>query len=224
MITKGEADFYNRIVYVIYEKEELVLKMWVSYGITDEELLPMLASLTVEETTDTLKAIPILNELNNTSDNMIPDVICRDEVPVNESELSEIGETIRSEGNAYTVMVDNVAVYDHINVLRKDCMLRESFVKRFTDASGKLIPYNRTEVLWEGEECKHFGETVSALKKLYVVTLTMTDAADEEMTEAFVNGFRLKGYSTLEGKIAVTLRSAVVDGKPGATADSSESI
>jgi len=236
VIEKGEADFYNRIAYIVYEEDELVLKLWVSYGISDEELLTLASTLTLEETTDTLRAIPIQGEVDDSSNVDIPDVFFREEDAIYEADLLEIGESVRDNNDWFTVTVNGVEVYDNINALNPDCILREDFVERFTDDSGEFISYNRTEVIWTKEEgkqpTKQFGETVSAKKKLYVVTLTMADVTMDEMSEAdkddmlkaCVYSFRLNGYSVADGKLELNSSSAVVDRKPNAYAYSSEAI
>ena len=230
--SNAEAYLYDRTAFVLLEEEDLVLKMLISYGITDDELLRLASTLTVEETDDELLALPIINEVDSNSNADIPFVFVKEEAPIYETSLSEIGEAVRDEEDWYTATVNKVEVFDNINVLNKDCILRKDFVARFTDDSGILIPYNRTEVFWSAEEgekpTKHFGDTDTAKKKLYVVTLTMDDvtmddlsASDrEEMLEACVNGFDLNTYTVSDGEINITYSDFVVDRKPEANADS----
>lgn len=233
--SNNETAFYNRTAFILFEQEELVLKLWVSYGITDDELLTMASTLTLEETDDALLALPILNELNDTSNIDIPTVIVREESSISETDLSEIGESVRADNDRYTVTVLGVEVYDNVNKLNPDHIMRKDFVERFTDDSGNLIPYNRTEIIWseKGEKMtKQFGETVSAKKKLYVMTLTMTDIAmndideanREDMLKACVNSFNLNAYTVANGEIQILSTSAVVDRKPEKYADHSEII
>lgn len=236
LITKGEADFYNRTAYIVYEEEELVLKLWVSYGIADDELLAMASTLTLEETDDAALALPIMNEVNGGADIDIPFVYIKEETLICESELNKIGESVRDANDWYTATVNSVEVYDNIGVLNPNYILRGDFVERFTDDGGNFIPYNRTEIIWteeeEGKHTKHFGETVSATKKLYVITLTMEDVTMDEIPEAdregmlkaCVNSFDLRAYTVENGEIKTVSSSAVVDGKPEVRAESSEII
>ena len=236
VVEKGEANYHNRIAYIVFDEYELVLKLWVSYGITDAELTALASTMTLEYTTDALLAIPILNELGDTTNIDIPEVYYRPYDPIYESDLIGIGQSVRDENDWYTATVDAVEVYDNINVLNLNYILRKDFIERFTDDSGKLVPYNRTEVLWTEEEektpTKQFGETVSAKKKLYVVTLTVADVTmkefcdsdREDMLKACVNGFKLQAYTVADGEINMHSSNAVVDRKPNAYADSSEII
>jgi len=236
VITRGEAEFYNRIAYIVYEDDEFVLKLWVSYGITNDELMALASTLALEETTDALLAIPILNELTGNSNMDIPFVYTKDENPIYEADLLEIGESARDDNDWYTVTVDAVEVYDNINILDQNCILRKDFIERFTDASGKLVPYNRTEVILtvndEKKATSQFGETTSVKKKLYVVTLTMDDvtmnaftgADREEMLRACVNSFDLNAYTVTNGEMQMQSSNAVVDRKPNVYADNSEII
>ena len=236
VIEKGEVDYYNRMAYVVFEEDELVLKLWVSYGITDEELTALASTMTLEYTTDALLAIPIQNELGGTNGVDIPDVYYAPNNPIYESDLIEIGQSARDENDWYTATIDGAEVYDTINVLDPNYILRKEFVERFTDTSGNLIPYNRTEVIiteQAGKQAtKQFGETVSAKKKLFVVTLTMEDvtmdeipeADRESMLKACVNSFDLHAYTVVDGELKMQSSNAVVDRTPNAYADSSEII
>jgi len=236
VVEKGEANYYNRTAYIVFDEDELVLKLWVSYGITDAELSALASTMTLEYTTDALLAIPIQNELSGTANIDIPDVYYHPYDPIYVADLIEIGQSVRDENDWYTTTVDAVEVYDNINILNPNYILRNDFIERFTDASGNLVPYNRTEVICTVEEgkqaTKQFGETVSAKKKLYVVTLTMEDvtmdeipeAERERMLKACVNGFDLDPYTVADGEIKMKSSNAVVNHKPNAYADSSEII
>ena len=233
--SNNETAFYNRTAFILFEQEELVLKLWVSYGITDDELLTMASTLTLEETDDALLALPILNELNDTSNIDIPTVIVREEASIYETDLSEIGESVRANKDWYTATVLGVEVYDNVNKLNPDHIMRKDFIERFTDDFGNLIPYNRTEIICReegGKTTEQFGETVSAKKNLYVVTLGMTDFTmdnineedREDMLKACVNSFKLNAYTVANGEIQILSTSAVVDRKPEKYADHSEII
>lgn len=232
----NETSFYNRTAYIVCEEEELVLKVWVSYGIADDELLAMASTLTLEETDDAALALPIMNEVKGGSDIDIPFVYVREEDHIYEADLNKIGESVRDANDWYTATVNSVEVYDNIGVLNPSCILREDFVERFTDDGGNLVPYDRTEVILTEEEAgkvtKHFGETVSVTKKLYVVVLTMEDvtmdetleADRERMLKACVNSFDLRAYTVENGEIKMLSSSAVVDRKPEIRAESSEIV
>ena len=234
--TGGEAAYYNRIAYIALEEYELVLKLWVSYGITDDELFSLASTLTTEETTDAMLAIPIHNEPRGGTDADIPFTYVGEDDVICEAELIEIGESARDANDRFTVTVSDANVYDNISVLRPEHVLHADFVQRFTDAEGNLIPYNRTEILWSREEgktpVKQFGETVSSTKKLCVVTLTLADVTMDEIPEAdrdrmlkaSLYGFDLRAYTANDGKLTWLSEDAVVDGKPEANADSSEMI
>ncbi len=235
VIAGGDADYY-RLAYILFEEDELVLKLWVGYGITDDELLAMASTLTLEETDDALLAIPIMNEVSDDSyDWTTPITIEVD--PIYESDLLEIGESARAATDWYTATVNSVEVYDNISMLNPYYILNKNFVERFTDASGNLIPYNRTEMIITTEDGKyasrHFGESITSQKKLYVITLTMADVTmdtlDEEdrdgMLKACVHGFHINSYTVADGEIGMLSSSGVVvDRKPEAHADSSEPI
>jgi len=235
-VIKGhsEAAYYNRTAYILLQEEELVLKFWVSYGITDEELLAMASTLTLEETDDPWLALPISNEVSDDSfDWTTPIVIERD--PVYEADLLEIGESARAANDWYTATVNRVEIHDNIHVLNLHCITRKDYVESFIDDSGKLIPYTRTEkiLVQDGQGwALQYGEDVSVTKKLYVVTLTMEDvtiipddeAANEEMLKACVNGFNLNGYTISDSKVEMTSIDAAVNRKPESYSGNGEGI
>lgn len=216
----GDAAYYTRIAYIVFEKDELVLKLWVSYGITDDELLSMASTLTLEETDDPLLAIPIINEVNDgTSDEDENKVVYIPRDPIYESDLSEIGVPVRSKNDWYTITVNSVEVYDNISVLKPSCITRKDFVQRFVDENGELIPYERTEIIY-ADHSMNFGEGVPTVKKLFVVTLTMEnvtisedEAVNADMLPACVNGFDLDGYTVTDGEIETITKSGVVNKK-----------
>lgn len=230
----SEAAYFNRTAYILLEEEELVLKFWVSYGITDEELLAMASTLALEETDDPWLALPISNEVSDDSfDWTTPIVIERD--PIYEADLLEIGESARAANDWYTATVNRVEIHDNIHVLNRHGITRKDYVESFIDDSGKLIPYTRTEkiLVQDGQGWSlQYGEDVSVTKKLYVVTLTMEDvtinpddeAANEEMLKACVNGFDLKGYTISDGKVEMTFIDAAVNRKPESHSGNGEGI
>jgi len=235
--SNSDAAYYNRTAFILFEKEELVLKLWVSYGITDDELTALASTMTVEETTDVLLALPIINEvLDDSYDWTTPITVERD--PIYETDLLEIGESAREAGDWYTTAVNSVEICDTISSLNPKYILNNNFVKRFTDGSGNLIPYNRTEIIYTFDDdgkyvSMQFGESVPSVKKLYVVTLTMADVTMDELDEedrdemlkACVHGFSLNSYSVTDGEIDIlSSGSVVIDRKPEAHADNSESI
>lgn len=232
IIQKGETVFYNRIAYIVFEKEELVLKLWISHGITDDELFTMAETITLAETVDTALAIPIQNEPRGGADTDIPFVYVSEDDPVYEADLLKIGEAARDRQDWYTVTVNGVSVHDTTAVLNPHCILRADFLARFTDTDGTLIPYNRTPIVQGGDGTSRFGESVSATKKLYVITITMADVTMEDipeadrdrMLQACVNSFNLHGYTVQDGTIKRISTDAVVDRTPGESADSCESI
>lgn len=230
VINRGEANYYDRIAYVVYEADELVLKLWVSYGITDDELISIASNMTIEYTSDTLLAIPIMNELGDNSGST--DIFYRDNETVHDYNMASVGESVRNKNDWFTVTVNNVESYDNISVLNQNNILRWDFVNRFIDENGNLIPYNRTEIIWSGDvfsPTKNFGESTLVKKKLYVVTLTMSDinmsefeeSDRDEMLTACVNGFELDGYTVNNGTVEMKSMDAVVDRKPDAYADGS---
>ena len=234
--SNSDAVYYNRTAFILFEKEELVLKLWVSYGITDDELTALASTMTVEETTDVLLALPIINEVGDTSGNDEQKVYYQKVDPVYETDLIEIGESKRAATDWYTITVNKTEFFDNINVLKPGCILRKDFVNKFVDDAGNLIPYNRTEkfIIRDGNNWTwQFGDTVLSQKKLLVVTMTMAEldfeSFDEEdregMLQACVNGYKIFSYTVTDGIIDfISPPDTVVDRKPEARADNSEII
>lgn len=221
VIKTGEANYYNRTAYMAFEREAIVLKIWVSYGVTDEELTAMLMSLTLEETDDPSVAVPVLNELTDAND--APDIFERESTTQYVSELSDIGESIRDTNERFTATVKSVEVFDDAKTLDFKHVIYKDMFYRFVNADGTLRPFERTMVNTifndDGSFIKEFGESVKMKKKLYVVTLAMTDidfsdldeADREDMLIACINGFELDGYTTEGSEIKITSFNAVAD-------------
>ena len=221
VIKTGEANYYNRTAYMAFEREAIVLKIWVSYGVTDEELTAMLTSLTLEETDDPSVAVPVLNELTDAND--APDIFERESTTQYVSELSDIGESIRDTNERFTATVKSVEVFDDAKTLDFKHVIYKDMFYRFVNADGTLRPFERTMVNTifndDGSFVKEFGESVKMKKKLYVVTLAVTDldfsdlneADSLDMLQACINGFELDGYTNDGSEIKITSFSAVAD-------------
>ncbi len=229
--SNNDAVYYNRTVYILFEEEELVLKLWVSYGITDDELNALASTMTIEETTDATLALPIINEFGDDSyDWTTPITIERE--PIYERDIAAIGESVRDTHDHYTITVDEVEIFDSISELNPNCILRADFVERFTDDAGSLIPYNRTEKLYiqDGEYWTiQFGDTIESRKKLVVITFTMSDIEEGSYYDGnitpTVNGYQLFSYTVTDGEINFSdTPNAVIDRKPEARADTTELI
>ena len=231
----SEAAFYNRTAFLVFEKEALVLKLWVGYGITDDELLAMTATMTLEETDDAALALPIINEVSGSYDPTKMITVERD--PIYVTDLLEIGQSAREHGDDYTVAVDRVEVFDNIHVLNPNCFLNRKFAGQFVDGAGNLIPYTRTEIVYTQDEdgyvSMQFGESVQSSKKLYVITLTLSDVTADYFEEedrdywirAWIHGFNLTNYTVENGEIELQSTSGVViDRRPETHADRIESI
>ena len=192
--------------------------------------------MTLEYTTNVLLAIPIQDELVSGKAPGIPDVYCRPDDFIHEADLIEIGESARDDNDRYTMSVNDVQVYDNISMLTPSYILHKDFVNRFVDDSGKLIPYNRTQIVWiesEGKQpTKTFREDERTVKKLFVVTLTVGDIAMDDFSEedrdtmlkARVNSYSLSGYTVKDGKLDIIDIDAVVEHQPGEKASSNELI
>lgn len=235
MSSDSEAAFYNRTAFLVFDEAELVLKLWVSYGITDDELLSMTSTMTLEETNDPMIALPISNETNDGSYAPTSPITVEKD-PIYETDLLAIGESQRAATDWYTACVNQVDIYDNITVLHPDDLFRRDFVSNFTDDNGVLIPYNRTELIHTQEDgyvSTSFGESIPSAKKLYVITLTVSDfrldSLDEDdredMIKACVNGFHLTNYTKKDNEIELQYSSGVViDRRPELRADTVESI
>lgn len=225
VLKTGDANYYNRTAYMVFEEDELVIKVWVSYGITDEELTAMLTSLALEETDDPSVAVPVWNEMIDTDDT--PDIFEGESTSEYARELSEINEPVRDANERFTATVKGVEGFDDARSLDFKYVIYKDLFYRFVNADGTLRPFERTIVNTtfndDGSFTKEFGESVQMKKKLYVVTLAMTDvdfsdcdeADREDMLLACINGFELDGYTNDGDEIKITSFSAVADRKLG---------
>lgn len=224
VVEKGEASFYSRIAFVVFEKEELVLKMWVSYGINEDELLNIVSTITVEQVKSAALAIPIMNEIV-TADNYIPEIVHSEKASIFVSDLSEIGDSVRDIEDWYTVTVNDICVHDNTAALNSEHIIAKEKLKKFTDDSGNLIAYNRTPIIYNEEGTKEFGESVSVKKRLYCITISMEDIEkNHELIYACVNGFSLRGYTEENGEVKFISNNSVIDAKPQNHAMTTEPI
>ncbi|MBE6540886.1 MAG: hypothetical protein E7672_00340 [Ruminococcaceae bacterium] len=217
VIKKSEASYYDRVVYIVLEEDEFVVKAWVSYGITDDELVNIASEISVEETNDITLTIPILNELGDTTESGLPDVWTRDERHIHTSSLSQIGEAVTEERGEYTITVNRAEFFDDIKSLDPSAIIYKDFIDRFVDENGSFITYNRTPVIYNEENnTRYFGESETVKKRLCVVTLTVDNVTvDDEFLTACINGFNLRGYSVEGDEVKIQYAdNCVVDRVP----------
>lgn len=234
VIEKGEADFYDRLAYMVFEEEELILKFYVSWGISDDELGSLAESIKIEYTADALSAIPIENEIRTGSADRI--TFETGYKPIAEADLRKTGEPVRDINGRFTLTVDDVSIYDDIRILDPGGILNQDYVRNFTDENGDLIPYNRTELISAGESGEtqpaQFGETVQVSKKLFVITLTVSDIDLDDFSEsdrydqlcAYVYSFTLNGFTIINGRADITTQSSVIEHSPGVRSSFSEPV
>ncbi len=204
----AETAFYNRMLYVLFEDEELLVSVYVSYGITDDELREIAENITVIETDDPSEALPIGNEFGDSSKEE-QKVFYHENPPEYYDDLLHIGDTGRYEGyySAADVTVKSIEYFDSMADFDNAHIIHMDFVKKFVDASGNLLEYNRTEIIrGDGETTfDKYGETVAMTKKFVTVTLTLDyeyrgdgefDKFEEE--PPFLHTFSLGGIVILE--------------------------
>ncbi|MBE6625744.1 MAG: hypothetical protein E7628_00985 [Ruminococcaceae bacterium] len=172
---KSEVSFYDRMLYILFEDEDLLVSVYVSYGITDEELTMIVENLSVVETYDTAEAMPIGNEFGTNSGET--QVYYYENPPEYYSDLLKLGETGTDESvyHAASVTVNSIDYYDSLAGFDYGNIINMDFVKKFIDDRGNLIEYYRTEIIrGDGETTvSKYGENVPMTKKFITVTLTL---------------------------------------------------
>ena len=213
---ESEIAVYNKTLFLLFESEQLLLKAFVGFGITEDEIKAIASGITLEKTTDASLALPISNTAIG-SDADIPQVYVHENPAVHIGDVYEIGESAEYEdyfNGTYTVTLESAEVLDNISSLDRSCFfdfLEDT--KYFVDENGNFIPYNRTEI---DRENGKFGETVKMTKRMILVTVS-TEGISEENQRPFLHGFKLAGLSVNEdGTIhnSLTMGRYVVDRMP----------
>lgn len=208
IVCGGEADFYNKRMYILFDDEKLLVEAIVSYGVSIEEAEQIAAEMSVSFTEDVAEALPISNERGLNYD---PTKVHYSEPnPIYYNEMYGIGETAEHKGyfdtNTTEVTVVSVEFKDTINGLNQDNFHNYDFVKKYIDDNGSFVPYAKTEfIVGDGvNTLNSFGETSFATKKLIVLTVKLTG---KEMDDAkpFLNAFGLYPFETeSDGEISTT--------------------
>ncbi len=226
----SEIAVFNKNLYVLLEKEQMVIAASVGYGISEEEIKSIVAGLTIEETNDISLALPILNEVRSDNAPDIPFVIIDEAPKVYREDLLTLGESGHYEdmfsSNYFTV--ETVEIFDSLASLNTNYI--NSFSKKrlenMTDADGNFIPYKRTDV---DSAAGKFGDTEEVTKRLVVFTVRTTEICTdaEPYPEAFLNTFHLTKLltnedGTIEGNYAP--ETAVINRVPGTDAGTTEIV
>lgn len=168
------AEIYSvNALYVMFEEDDLVVFGHYGKGISDDEIRKIAEGMTVSETTDVAKSLPIVrNDWGEES-----------WYPVSQpaDAATVVGETYTDGDGRFTLTVDAINVLDSFDGKdMADCIKEQ--IEPFVDENGKLIEYDRTEVIWEDgvETLSHFGETKTVKKKLVTADITYTNTKNEK--------------------------------------------
>lgn len=222
---------YDKDIYVLFEKEEMLIHGMVGYGITVDEIKAIAEGMRIVEVEDINIALPISNEFGTDSDDSTPKVVYSDPIYVYRDDLLPIGEV--GEYNGYfdqrTVRVDKIELLDNISGYEKD-FIRSDVIEKFTGDSGEFIPYMRGTRVFEGDiEAGErprivLGEETEMKKRFILITLTVTEDEDDTDADikAFLHTFSLGGLvETEEGHIERTQgwENFIINGAPETHAD-----
>ena len=231
LLTWDSLVVYDKDIYVLFEKEEMLVHGMVGYGITVDEIKAIAAGMRIVEVEDINIALPISNELDDDSDDSIPKVVYSDPIYVYREDLLSIGEI--GEYNGYfdqrTVRVDKIEMLDNISGYEKD-FIRSDVIEKFTGDNGEFIPYMRGTRVMEGDiEAGErprivLGEETEMKKRFILITLTVTEDEDDTDADvkAFLHTFSLGGLvETEEGHIERTQgwENFIINGAPETHAD-----
>lgn len=199
------AALYDKTFFILFEEEEMLIGARATFGISVDEMKEILSGMKIEQTDDVSLALPILNESG--SDALTPIAYEIDNKAIYYPELKKTGE--RAEFSfgpeneepwiKYTISTEGFEVRESFEGLPLSSILQKDFVSKFTDESGKLITYDRTEVvLGEDGLPSGFGETTEASKRLVLVTVRVDDFRDigENPPELYLCGYHLFDFET----------------------------
>lgn len=184
------ADF-NRHVYVPIKDKGLVVMMYVSRCISDEDITKLVAGMRITDAGDDVSRKILVME---------PDSFSSYEVysfDTKESDIS-VGDTARCVG--YTMTIDDIGVYDRLteddlddifvdksslqNVAdtRYDITERDAFVERYLEKDGTFKELDCRYVVKTSDDWSftEYGDTNTGRMAYVCVTVTYTDVSVEE--------------------------------------------
>lgn len=217
LIKGSDATVYNRDLYILFADEEFVVHIKLQYGLTDEEVKAIADGLTIEETTAPERTIPIYNQLISNT----PKVYTVERPKVYYDDLFTVGDTATYDNSfhTYTFTLEEVTYYDSFSELDSKYIERKEFVEKFTDESGNLLPYQRTEYI-RGDRVNtinHFGETEEMTKKLICITISL-ECTEERDLRPYLRTYSLyslaKDAETGEVSSASNKTGYVIDSTP----------
>ncbi len=231
LLTWDSLVVYDKDIYVLFEKEEMLIHGMAGYGITVREIKAIAEGMKIVEVSDINIALPISNEFGSDSDDSTPEVFYTDPIYVYRDDLLKLFDVGEYNGYFYqrTVRVDKIEMLDNISGYEKD-FIRSDVIEKFTGENGEFIPYMRGAKIVEGDlEAGEkprivLGEETEMKKRFILITLTVTE--DEKDTDAdvksFLHTFSLGGLvEDEEGHIERTQvwENYIINGAPEAHAD-----
>ncbi len=225
IVSKSETYAYDKEVFLMYEKEALLIHIYAGYGIDSDEIKKVADGLTLTKTTDVAKMVPTEASLFQTAEETAEEDAETKEALEN-YEVVELGEEIlfgyMGEG-CCAATVENVELRDNIAGLDESGLQTEE-VKPFVDEKGNFIAYNRTEVL-EGnaDTVSSYGETVPIKKKLVYITLKIDNQTGRTVDYCAGNQIWYRKQKE-NGEVDWKLPNYVRDGNPDLNAEHNEPV
>jgi len=225
----SEIALYDKLLFVHFEKEQLVVRARVGCGITEEEILSIAAGMRIEETQDPSLALPISNELpSQNHDEQPPFSVEITEPDIQRSTLFSVGEEAHYDGLfgiCRDMTITSFEVFDSIPDIDSSGFTSFGLEKLsdFTDDNGNFIPYNRTDIDLENGV---FGETVEMTKRFVLISVSLSGHESDADARSFLQTFHLSSCSSETDTIISQqwTKSYVIDRTPGKSAGTSEPI
>lgn len=194
LVNRGETLYFNKILAVYFEEEDVLALCYAGYGISEDEVRSLAEGLRFEKTENVTLAYPITHNYGEV--NLGESVGNRPAyLPLETAEKISLGDTVVFNDTVFKQVVtdDSEAISADIEITPVSVKIlddvtslntysfRELF-EDYMDANGKLIVYPRTEIIkGEGTDPDSFGETKKVKKKLVLIELKMKNMSNEDI-------------------------------------------
>ena len=186
-------------MYVFYPEVHYVMELFIDSGTPKEEAVKFVERITLRPATEADDKKSIVKDwtwsryIESISEVYEPVEDDGYRMLKEDFVMREIGETVHA--GDLTARVENVEVFDDINVLSPEYMDRDMLLYMdVIDEEGNLLEGEKTYYKWGNgvDTVDEVLKTESVPRKLVYVTVAYTNDGDEDLEEAIFNGSLLK--------------------------------
>lgn len=208
LVKKDSSFEYDKMLYVIFEKEHYLVEAYLGFGITEEEAKKIAEGITLKET-DKENATHAVSLLSQQKEEAKKIAACESAEITEQNKLPssyyKAGEVLPC-SDLYPdckISVEKVEFFDSINDFDQKYFSPIGDMSTYADDSGKLKTYDRNEWCYgDGiEKLSEITDTRKVGRKFVYVTVNVTNSSTQDQNDFSVYNDLMIINETSDGKL-----------------------